>query len=214
MAVHAAILFQSAGLNYFKAGKKNSLIQVSYVKQTKKEKIKPVPESLKMASLPKGSSRISMQKGSPPPFIDIDKDSVIAKGRMQAPSAPVFVKPALAKPEINAVKKKISLPPVDIDKINNPSYLSYYQIVREKIRRAAYLNYTRTETGEIYLSFVINNDGVLKEARLVQDKSANSQYLRDIALKSIWAASPFPAFAKELDYQQLSFNVVISFEIE
>jgi len=73
-----------------------------------------------------------------------------------------------------------------------------------KIRRCAYQNYSRTETGEIYLSFVIGQDGSLRDLRLVEEKSTPNYYLRDIALRSIRAASPFPAFPKELDYPQLS----------
>ena len=42
---------------------------------------------------------------------------------------------------------------------------------------------------------------------------SGNPYLRDIALRSIKASS-FPNFPKELDYLQLTFNVVISFEIE
>ena len=106
------------------------------------------------------------------------------------------------------------MPPVDLDKINNPSYVSYYQIVREKIRRAAYQNYTHTDTGEVYVTFVISNDGYLKASRLVEEKTTAAAYLHDIALKSVKEASPFPNFPKELDYPELSFNVVISFEIE
>jgi TonB family protein len=86
--------------------------------------------------------------------------------------------------------------------------------VREKIRRAAYQNYTRIETGEVYVSFIISNDGYLKEIKLIPEKSSPIPYLRETALKSIKEASPFPNFPKDLDYPQLSFNVVISFEIE
>jgi TonB family protein len=125
----------------------------------------------------------------------------------------LITKPAISKPDIISVKKRISLPPVDLDKINNPSYVSYYQIVREKIRRAAYQNYTRTEEGEVYLSFVITNDGYIKEIRVVEERSSSNPYLLGVSVKSIKNAAPFPNFPKELDYQQLSFNVVISYEI-
>lgn len=124
------------------------------------------------------------------------------------------VKPFTLKPDIIPVKKKISLPPVEMTKISNPSYISYYQLVREKIRRSAYQNYSRTETGEIFLSFVIGQDGSLRDIRLIEEKSTPSYYLRDIASRSIRAAAPFPVFPRELDYPQLSFNVIISFEIE
>ncbi|MCX5713606.1 MAG: energy transducer TonB [Candidatus Omnitrophica bacterium] len=126
---------------------------------------------------------------------------------------PVMLKPTVSKPDIIAVKKKITLPPIDLDKINNPSYVSYYQIVREKIRRTAYQNYTRTEQGEVFLSFVISSDGYIKEIRVVEDKSSSNPYLLETSVKSIKGAAPFPNFPKELDYQQLSFNVVISYEV-
>jgi len=43
---------------------------------------------------------------------------------------------------------------------------------------------------------------------VVEGKSAASPYLKEIALKSVRDASPFPNFPKELDYEKLSFNVV------
>jgi len=87
-------------------------------------------------------------------------------------------------------------------------------MVREKIRRAAYQNYSRIDTGEVFLSFIISNDGYVRDTNLVEEKSSTNFYLREIALRSIKEASPFPNFPKELDYPQLSFNVVISFEVE
>ncbi|MEI6831501.1 MAG: energy transducer TonB, partial [Candidatus Omnitrophota bacterium] len=113
-----------------------------------------------------------------------------------------------------AIKKKITLPAIEMAKINNPSYISYYQIVREKIRRSAYQNYTHSETGEVYISFIISNDGLIKGVRLVDERSSTNDYLRNIALRSVNDAAPFPNFPKELDYPQLSFNIIISFEIE
>ena len=125
-----------------------------------------------------------------------------------------FVKPTVPKPDVTSIKKKISLPPVDLNKIDNPTYLSYYQIVREKIRRSAYQSYTKTETGEVYLTFLIAKNGSLMDVRLNAERSSQSAYLRDVAARSVRVASPFPFFPKELDYPQLSFNVIISFEIE
>ena len=142
-----------------------------------------------------------------------NKDGILRSSKPLAPQ-PIFIKPTISKPDVIPIKKKISLPPIEMSKINNPSYVSYYQLVREKIRRAAYQNYTRTETGEVYLAFVILKEGALKEVRLIEEKSSPNFYLREISKRSIKNASPFPAFPKELDYPQLSFNVIISFEIE
>jgi len=187
--------------------KKN--IELVYIKESPISK----KEIVSKKDLPLDLSRkITAKKMSPPPFVK--KENILKPTLAQISPKENFVKPNLPKTDVIAVKKKITLPALDLDKINNPNYLSYYQVVREKIRRSAYQYYNRTETGQIYLSFIISCDGILRELRLIEEKSSQNPYLREIALKSIQSASPFPNFPKELDYPQLSFNVIISFEIE
>ncbi len=213
---HGVILFQNPqyfNLNILPNGKKKPVLEVTYVKSQPKvirEHLKPALS--KKEPFLKLSSKITATQINPPPFID--REDIFKKSKEIISQKFSFAKPAFVKPEIIAVKKKISLPPIDLDKIDNPSYISYYQIVREKIRRSAYQNYTRSEMGEVYLSFLIATDGSLTTVQLIEEKSSPSPYLREIALRSIKEASPFPVFPKELDYPQLSFNVVISFEIE
>jgi outer membrane biosynthesis protein TonB len=189
-------------------------MEVSYLKPIQENKERPTHSLRTLNKEPflKMSAKITADKRTPPPFVD--KDRIFSTTRAVNSRQGLFTKPDFVKPDIISVKKKITLPAVDIEKINNPTYIGYYHIVREKIRRAAYHNYTRTETGEVYLSFVISSVGDIKGLRLVEEKSSSNQYLRGIALRSIGDAAPFPNFPKELDYPQLSFNVVISFEIE
>jgi len=214
LLTHGAILSQNPNLNLniFSVNKVEKKIEVNYIKRPQEIKELSKIIKLKEESLFKLPSRVTVAKAAPPPFIDTE--AIFRKEQDNIAQKYTFVKPAFIKPDIIAVKKKITLPPIGTDKVNNPSYISYYQIVREKIRRAAYQNYSRVEVGEVYLAFVISLDGSLKEVRLVEEKSSPSPYLRETALKSIKEASPFPNFPKELDYPQLSFNVVISFEIE
>lgn len=181
-------------------------MEVSYVKTPEITQAKPKQAAPEREPPLKSPAKINVAKIAPPPFVEKPTSSL---------SKTAFIKPISLKPDIIAVKKKITLPPVEMDKINNPSYINYYQIVREKIRRTAYQNYTRAETGEVYLSFIISRDGYLKEVQLNEEKSSGNSYLKEIASRSVKDASPFPVFPKELvDYPQLSFNVVISFEIE
>ena len=213
LLTHGVILFQNSNLTLFPRNKKEQNLEVVYLRNPRETKeFQKNAISKKEAPL-KLPLKITADKRVPPPFID--KESIF-KGRsaISQQRDTSFTKPAFIKTDIIAIKKKITLPPIDIDKINNPSYISYYQIIREKIKRAAYQNYTRSEVGEVCFSFIISNDGYLKEVRLKEEKSSSSPYLRQIALRSIKDASPFPNFPKELDYPQLSFNVVISFEIE
>jgi len=217
---HGAILLQSQNFNPFSPASKKQEIEVRYIK-----------ENPQIRSLHKASSRLNSQRPFPnsDPFLKLDSKTITAtkvpppyieqdnlsKVTKVLPNRTLgFPKPTFAVPELMAIKKKISLPPIEMAKVDNPSYISYYQIVREKIRRSAYQNYTHNETGEVYVSFIISCDGYIKDVRLVEEKTSAGDYLRAIALRSVKDASPFPNFPKELDYLQLSFNIIISFEIE
>lgn len=213
LVAHGAILLQNPNLNFFPAHKKAQNLELSYVKIPPEPKADLKNQNPDKKPFLKLGAKISVDKRVPPPFVDKENMFKVNKDIMSS-SSQAFVKPPFIKPDVIAIKKKITIPPINMDKINSPSYISYYQIVREKIRRAAYQNYTRTETGEVFLSFIISGDGYLKDIRLVEEKSSLISYLREIALRSVKDASPFPNFPKELDYPQLSFNVVISFEIE
>jgi outer membrane biosynthesis protein TonB len=207
------VVVQMPSLNLFQHKNKQE-IKVVYIKVPQQKQPQPVKKTGMREPL---VTRI-------PAKITADNKSMLAplqnsqnflkRSAGFATKDPTIIKPFTLKPDIIPIKKKITLPPVEMTKISSPSYISYYQLVREKIRRSAYQNYSKTETGEIFLSFVIAQDGSLRDVRLVEDKSTPSYYLRDIASRSIRASAPFPMFPKELDYPQLSFNVIISFEIE
>ncbi len=209
---HGVILSQNPNPLSSSLNKKNQKLEVTYIKTPKKPPSpKDSPSSSKEAFL-KIAPKNTVVNEAPPPFID--KESIFKKAAKAASTGADFAKPIFIKTDVIAIKKRITLPPIEADKINNPSYMGYYQLVREKIRRCAYQNYTRTETGEAYLSFIISNDGSLEAINFVPEKSSFNPYLKEIALRSVKDASPFPAFPNELDYPQLSFNVVISFEVE
>jgi len=221
---HGALLLQSPNLNPFTPAPKEQMIKVRYLKK----------EDLRAKSLPKALTKPASKREllKSDPFLRLDskivagaldnkvapayggRENTLKNTRPLANNSPVFAKPTFSSPEIMALKKKITLPEIEMARINNPSYISYYQIVREKIRRSAYQNYTHNETGEVYISFVISNDGYIKDVHLIEAKTSASDYLKGIAFRSVKDASPFPDFPKELDYPQLSFNIIISFEIE
>jgi TonB family protein len=208
---HTALLVQNTNFHLFSPKKEEIKATLSYIKKIPQEISiqRQTPEIFTHTPPLKLPDKVNMSKTP-----DIDKETLFKKIQNTLRNQTPLTKPAISKPDIIAIKKKITLPPMNTDKINNPSYLSYYQIVREKIRRAAYQNYLRTETGEVYVTFVLNQGGVLQDIQLVNEKSSPSTYLRDITMRSIKDATPFPTFPKELDYPELTFNVVISFEIE
>ncbi|MDD5568452.1 MAG: TonB family protein [Candidatus Omnitrophica bacterium] len=213
-ATHIVVVAQNPGNMFFPQAPKAKKLEINYIKTTAKVNAQAPKKTVNPASEPllDLSSKINLSKRNPPPFIDREVLSKVNTRAMRKEM--LFDKPALVKPDIIAVRKKITLPAVDMAKIGNPSYIGYYQVVREKIRRSAYQNYNRSDTGEIYVTFVISNAGYLNDVRLVEEKSRGADYLKEIALASVRNAAPFPKFPKELDYSQLSFNVVISFEVE
>lgn len=211
VVVHAAIFMQNPNFPFSPAAIKNKQMEVSYLKNEAKKETLSEQRIAKVEPL-KPIQKITLDKIAPPQFNN--GPGSINKNKEMMKHDPVFIKPNFVKPEISAMKKKITMPVIENEKINNPTYMNYYQLVREKIRHCAYQNYGRSETGDVYLSFVISSSGELRDARLIEEKSSPSIYLTEIALRSIENAAPFPEFPKELDYPQLSFNVIISFEIE
>ena len=235
LLVHGVIILPRANFNPFTPAPKAQEIAVCYIKE--KPQVKPLPKNLSELGRQKlmpvsepflklDAKMVNGTKRAPLPYIEPENSTgnpkVLPNGQerrglvsaSQNHKLTGFSKPTFMSSQVLAIKKKISLPAIEMAKINNPSYISYYQIVREKIRRSAYQNYTHNETGEVYISFIITNDGYIKDVRLAEEKTTANDYLKNIALRSIRDASPFPNFPKELDYPQLSFNIIISFEIE
>ena len=102
------------------------------------------------------------------------------------------------------------------DDAKKATYISYYRAVREKIRQYADRKYPRNRNlreGEVFLSFVVASSGELLQIRIVDKKSVNSALLRNIAINSIRDASPFPPFPRGMSQYQITFNVIISFEV-
>ncbi|MDD5108955.1 MAG: energy transducer TonB [Candidatus Omnitrophica bacterium] len=220
MIAHSAIIFHSPNLNPFSPAPKKQEIEVRYIKE--KLQVKPLNKALSKTALQGQSfksdpflrldNQIIAGNRVPPPYIE--QSSIYKRQEASLNKTLVIPKPTFASPDLIAIKRKITLPPIEMAKIDNPSYITYYQIVREKIRRSAYQNYTHNETGEVYISFIISNDGFIKDIRMIEEKTTVNDYLRSVALRSVRDASPFPNFPKELDYPQLSFNIIISFEME
>ncbi len=112
-------------------------------------------------------------------------------------------------------KRQIKIPMLDSDKMMGSRYMSYHEQVRDKIRNRAYfyVDDPQFEAGEVYLTFVLGSNGELKQVKIIHDKTRANNYLRSVGLRSIKESAPFPPFPKDLDYPELTFNVVISFEM-
>jgi len=104
----------------------------------------------------------------------------------------------------------------EADEAKKATYISYYRTVRERIRQHADRNYPRRRglgEGDVFLSFVVASSGELLQAGVVDRKSTDNPTLRRIAIDSIRDSSPFPPFPKGMGQYQITFNVIISFEL-
>lgn len=98
------------------------------------------------------------------------------------------------------------------DLTGNPSYLKYHNLVRAEIERMANANKPYIfRVGEVNLIFTILNSGDLKSANLVNKGSVADPVLRQYALDSVYAASPFPPFTGDMKEDHLTLQVTISF---
>ncbi|MFH1776292.1 MAG: TonB family protein [Candidatus Omnitrophota bacterium] len=92
-------------------------------------------------------------------------------------------------------------------------YLDYYSNIREKIRRNV-IYPAQFKRGDIFLTFTITKKGQLHCVQIIEENSASDQFLQKAAIRSIEAATPFPAIPEKIDREELTFNLVISFEVE
>ena len=94
------------------------------------------------------------------------------------------------------------------------AYMDYFRFLRERIRWAALRNYpSRNVQGEVYLTFTLAADGRVADARIVEARSTPDPALRAASLESLRQAAPFPSFPKTLDRPQMTFRIVIVYEV-
>jgi len=108
---------------------------------------------------------------------------------------------------------KISIMPITSEKINNPVYAAYNEMVRDRIKEKVYENYDRMDAGSVYLTFLLDEHGVLKAAQIIPEKTTASEHLQQIAMKSLREASPFPPFLKGMNLSEYPFNIEIQYQV-
>jgi TonB family protein len=146
----------------------------------------------------------------------------IKKEALETPRAmlrePVLL-PVPAQDE-NANKKKDNAKEVSLEQArrektlkSTSDYISYYQLIREEVRRRLKANYRGySSEGEVCLIFTLSSEGALLNCGIEHDKSSGDKVLQEIALRSLKEAAPFAPFPKGLTIGRMSFNLVVSFK--
>lgn len=213
LGIHSAILSGTAKKpKEIQISARKKSIEVFYVKREPGRGQKTPSSVLQKSRAPRKAvqtpldSKIPLPPKEKVPLPEFPRQSIFNK------DAPVEKKKSDSDNQIP--QKMVVMPDIPSETAKSPEYKSYYQLIREKIRRFSYYNYHKLEEGEVLVSFILDPQGGVIDAAIDAKKSSPSPYLRETALKSVKEASPYPAFPEKLKKNKtLSFNVVISFEL-
>jgi len=189
--LHIFIFF---GLENIKLFKKESvkLYKLSDIKIIEQNIVKPTKEI-----------KEKFIEESPPPYLDNFFEKITSSFKIEPPQKINIVeidKEIIFKEILNSELKK------------DPKYMEYYQKIRAKISNILHKNYKGEDIGEITLSFVLLRDGNIKEVYF-KDDFLSKEILKDIVLKSLYDAEPFPPFPEDFkDRYSLPFSVNIQFK--
>jgi len=111
------------------------------------------------------------------------------------------------------INHRVSIMQIKSEKINNPVYAAYNEMVRDRIKERVYENFDRMEKGSVYLTFLLNDHGVLEAAKIIPDKTDASEHLQEIAMRSLREASPFPPFLRGMNLSEYPFNIEIDYQV-
>jgi len=205
LLLHVVVLFRLSYSNIHFLSQPIKSLEVVYPKMiVEKGVISEEKKSLKGMKVELENQPVSIKERLDPLVKDISKfsEDFLRKGQ----------KPKQIGEK--GTKRKVLVPALEAQQIKNPLYLDYYKEVRSRIRERAYSNYQQLDSGEVYLSFIVEASGELKRIKIIEERTKANQYLRRVSMQSVKEASPFPSFPENLKYPELSFNVVISFEVE
>jgi outer membrane biosynthesis protein TonB len=216
LTIHLLILVGFSLVRFRLAKKTPQVVEITYMTKPKSVPIIPIQQREKEVSLLKD------KKTSP--NLDILSKKNVAPTFLEGPNA--GIEPS--QENTKALKKEtskitsfnesrcVTVPLLRSEKITNPKYLSYNEAIRQKIRQRAFsfVDHPDFKQGEVYLTFILDRSGALKGLKIIDSKTHANNYLRDAGLKSVEQSSPFNPFPADLNYEELTFNVVISFQVD
>ena len=215
LTIHAVILFTLSSQKIEIEKKKTKQLEVIYkdIKQVKKETEIKKNEDLKVVKRkekirPKDVKILTEKREFVPTIGENIKDASKLTGKFR------LEKKQNVKMHSFDKSQKVSVTLSETEKINNPKYLSYYSIIGGMIKEQVYniLGENETGRGEVYVTFLVGANGILKDILIKDERTVASQYLKDLALKSVRQAAPFPIFPKGLDYPEFTFNIKLYFQ--
>jgi hypothetical protein len=204
LAIHLVILNPFRGPHLFRQRDKQKTLVVNYVILKEVKKILAEKRPVEVNISPE-TQRVEIKKEA-----DVKMETQARPDKAkEAPPAP-GARPEEGKGRTKealkeAVKKETRIK-------STKEYVSYYSLIREKIRRRLKENYTGyAKEGDVHLTFTLSSDGTLLTRGVETARSTDDKALVDIALQSLRESSPFARFPKALTVPRMSFSVLISF---
>jgi len=143
-----------------------------------------------------------------PKNYDLPKKEIKIQKRIDSTPKEVLRKETTLKNQLNPLR--------DIDDIaaeNLEDYISYYKLIRERIKeRVTHLYKRAANQGAINVVFRINHRGMLTKMTIDRMASKGGPDIEKLAIQSIKTASPFPSFPKSLKKKELTFSIAIIFK--
>jgi outer membrane biosynthesis protein TonB len=203
---HGFLFFSFPNINFLFPKIPDKEVEITYYKV--KEPYPPAPVKIKSVASRKPAQTAPLKKSSAAQKQRSEDKIRQLKAKKTAP------KVSQPKKEIpQPIKNDMVIPPLPKGVEKMPVYLDYVQSVREKIKSAANAKSRQPYVyGEVLLSFVLQSNGRLALVKVIDERSCSNEQLKNIARESIEEASPFEPFPPDLDFNELSFSVVLSFE--
>ena len=209
LVIHVCVLFVFNATNFFNL-RNNPLKRVEVSLRTKPPEAKSSPAVV---------AKIIPQKQPVYQPKEIERKEIL-KGVLgqKAPKSPdnfkIFERSNDKIKELNVVKK-VSIPLLDSEKINDPKYEKYKLAIKEAISEVMNRKFSEVQdkiAGDIYLTFLITKEGVLKEVKIIEEKSSANENLRRLALEGIRETQ----FALLQDFQvpEMTFNSQLIFQVD
>lgn len=205
--IHSALFWQLPRFNILPSKKALNKLEVTYYQIKNKPKVAPAaPLLIKNPIIKEDAPKIKQvpQNNSAG---SAEKITVIKGVEEQKTTSP---KITVSKKKQTEEKKS------GMEKLSkDPVYLTYTQTLHQKIRQIALKNCPKKfADGVVFVTFILNSNGEIKEVEIAEDKSSGEVILKEVARNSIQEAAPFPKFPESFNQAQITFNVIISFENE
>lgn len=213
---HCFILGPLGNLGLFSPTKKINEPQVNYYKAPLlKAEIHKETDVKKASEAPRPAQIANEQKS--PPAVEprrLEQKPQMAEKAERPPCPPEAGE--AEKPRETPSPKTQNIIPESIPGTtlpNTPECVTYYQYIREEIRRFLKRNYTSAyEEGDVGISFSLIQTGELSGIEIIDEKSSKDSRLRRLSYESIKTSAPFKPFPKGLPQKQIFFNLSIIFK--